>query len=680
MSRRFIFRSFDPFDARFGQSEVWYAKVQELVYYAESRFRVIVLNIANAREEHLKWMQTILSHELFTILSYIGSVQVVGQVLDIPFAIRSLASSLASIKEDLFPGAFDSEFIQAIENGYGLTSTLVRKHHLAWWGQKKKIPVQGEYMDSTNAFTCLTHYLEHIGDGNPRLRCFKNPALLRELYIKYPTYDDDPADTAACAVVAHAQSLPSPSSSTLLHKVVAEHCVSEFEHLLLQANAYQAKFQAEVDRSDRRAAGFLALFEAVTIKETADTPDPPRHVTEQDKRKVMTRVRTEASRNLKAAKAATSARGKEPENPKWAPGVVLTTDDVLNLGHRKYQIDKTGYHSGYTNTFNTGSYSYSHHPSEIDSAAPVETVSNTSLPENTIDTLYERILRSEDEELDDTDSEKAEQASSPTDSEMPETATSPGTRTIPKVPDPFGMLKGPSTALTPIPSDPFAMLVDSPKPASSHLANPFDILDDTPPPALPAPSVDPFAILEDTVAPPSLPFTILDGTALPTHPVTAGDPFALLEDAAPAVIAASTVDPFDFLADAAPAQSDGPFSILDDVAPAVGAAPAVHGVPPDPFDILADAPSSTLPAQGDDPFAILEDVIQVPAAASSHDDPFDILADTAPFVKDPLEILHDTASVFAPALPVDPFTIFDDAVLPDPPVSAGPSQIPPTTR
>lgn len=55
---------YDPFSGQHGSMETVHQMNQEIIFYAESRFRHILLQIVAANEEKRKWMQRALKAEL----------------------------------------------------------------------------------------------------------------------------------------------------------------------------------------------------------------------------------------------------------------------------------------------------------------------------------------------------------------------------------------------------------------------------------------------------------------------------------------------------------------------------------------------------------------------------------------------------------------------------------------
>lgn len=57
-------RAFNPFNLQKGANPAWHLKVQEVIYYGESRFREAVAHISQADERHQFWMQQTLKREV----------------------------------------------------------------------------------------------------------------------------------------------------------------------------------------------------------------------------------------------------------------------------------------------------------------------------------------------------------------------------------------------------------------------------------------------------------------------------------------------------------------------------------------------------------------------------------------------------------------------------------------
>ena len=55
---------FNPFSLQHGSNHSLHVRIQEVIYYAESRFWVILNNISKADQERQSWTQKLLQREL----------------------------------------------------------------------------------------------------------------------------------------------------------------------------------------------------------------------------------------------------------------------------------------------------------------------------------------------------------------------------------------------------------------------------------------------------------------------------------------------------------------------------------------------------------------------------------------------------------------------------------------
>ena len=67
----------NPFSLQHGSNLGTYVKIQEMIFYAESRFWTILTNISNADRERQAWTQNLLQRELVCLafaLSYLADI------------------------------------------------------------------------------------------------------------------------------------------------------------------------------------------------------------------------------------------------------------------------------------------------------------------------------------------------------------------------------------------------------------------------------------------------------------------------------------------------------------------------------------------------------------------------------------------------------------------------------
>ncbi|KAF8164789.1 hypothetical protein B0H34DRAFT_670799 [Crassisporium funariophilum] len=77
-------RLFSVFSLQLGADAKLHSRLQEILWYAESRFRQALLVIHTAADRHQKWMQSALQDELKFVLMVVGQAAAVGLAIDVP--------------------------------------------------------------------------------------------------------------------------------------------------------------------------------------------------------------------------------------------------------------------------------------------------------------------------------------------------------------------------------------------------------------------------------------------------------------------------------------------------------------------------------------------------------------------------------------------------------------------
>ncbi|KAF8950436.1 hypothetical protein BDZ97DRAFT_1933983 [Flammula alnicola] len=112
-----VLASFNPFSLQNGSKEKCHHRTQQIIWYGESRLRQALIVISQADAEAQAWMQHILREELFYLLGYVGVVTAIGQVVEVPILMRSLADSLAHVRPELLPLPFHSSLLAILDAG-----------------------------------------------------------------------------------------------------------------------------------------------------------------------------------------------------------------------------------------------------------------------------------------------------------------------------------------------------------------------------------------------------------------------------------------------------------------------------------------------------------------------------------------------------------------------------------
>ncbi|KAF8801050.1 hypothetical protein BYT27DRAFT_7216408 [Phlegmacium glaucopus] len=108
---------FNPFSVQQGFQDSTLLHIQEVIYYAESHFWSIVNDISKAEIDRQSWAQKLLHRELLFVLSYVGIASTLGQAIEIPIIVRSLADSIRLLHEDALPLSMDPGFLAILDMG-----------------------------------------------------------------------------------------------------------------------------------------------------------------------------------------------------------------------------------------------------------------------------------------------------------------------------------------------------------------------------------------------------------------------------------------------------------------------------------------------------------------------------------------------------------------------------------
>ena len=166
-------RRFNPFNLQHGSDDVLHSLIQDIIDYAESRLWSIVNAISKADKDRQSWTQKLLQKELvayhfflifffltslkYFVLSYVGIASAIGQIIDIPIIIRSLADSICFLDDEDFPINFDEDFLRTLD--IGKPDRAIITFERAWWnGRKPRSLNLAEILDISSIRVCLESY------------------------------------------------------------------------------------------------------------------------------------------------------------------------------------------------------------------------------------------------------------------------------------------------------------------------------------------------------------------------------------------------------------------------------------------------------------------------------------------------------------------------------------------
>ncbi|KAF8799630.1 hypothetical protein BYT27DRAFT_7263716 [Phlegmacium glaucopus] len=338
---------FNPFSLNHASQSTLGVHIQEVTYYAESRFWCILNEISAADTDRQSWTQRLLHRELLFILSYIGIATALGQQLDVLIILRSLTDSMAMLDEDALPLPFNASFLATLDIGVhdrNNKSQVVSTYDYTWWsGRKPRNLSTVTVLDASNLETCLNNY-----------------QLQRSLAPASAALVDSGAgasagltQAASAGVPTSAEDIPSPLHAGADHSPTCHRC-NKYRDLLSDVLQDVLRFRnvsslMSTSSEHRwklgvcRASTFHLLQEAALLKETAVSEAPAPGSTAQ----WLVAVAQNASSELNRL------RQLPPTSYKWTWGETLTKAEILALrrtgtrpGHEP--------HSGYDHSLKDG--------------------------------------------------------------------------------------------------------------------------------------------------------------------------------------------------------------------------------------------------------------------------------------------------------------------------------------
>ena len=329
-----------------------HAVAQEVIYYCESRFRAILAAYNQADDRKKQWMIDMIEHELVGYLiwpnvvlivfklfamRYVGLCSATGFPLEIPILMRSLVASISKgrpSKKDK-PMGLDLTLLTVLDAGTrpGDPSALVSKYKHDWWLRTECPSTEAIFWAGTLR-ECIMFHREYVKPIEPATSFEK---------LEY-TWRNIPAAGNEC-------------NDCPKFRSIAFTACEQIQMLRQQVDAFETIFDMERELSNRRAAGFHALYESAVVKETAanaepydaetglSTPAPPKPEVAGTIRRpkkgpvVVKRVQAQATQDLHAFQSR--------PNMKWTWGADLEVDDLKDMAGAVYNNLQHLSHSGY---------------------------------------------------------------------------------------------------------------------------------------------------------------------------------------------------------------------------------------------------------------------------------------------------------------------------------------------
>jgi hypothetical protein len=309
------------------------------------------------------------------ILSLIGTASALGQVLEIPIIIRSLAGSFAFVKDQDLPLEFNDNLLLTLDAG---ECKMVSNYELMWWiGRKPKDINTVEILDESTVGKCIVNYRQQTANAEPSVPLSPagagavapslaslgpeagslaslgpeagssnyGPGYYRQILDKILQNVDDSTLVKCLEIIRQTSAGAEPGSSTsndgaginpnyrqLLSDVLQD--VVKFQRF---ASLMSTSTKNHLNLGIRRTAAFNLLHEAAVIKETAGTLAPaPAPLSTH----LISAVTENASSEL------TRLQNLPPSSYKWTWGETLTEKEVIALRQSGTNPGRAP-HSGY---------------------------------------------------------------------------------------------------------------------------------------------------------------------------------------------------------------------------------------------------------------------------------------------------------------------------------------------
>ncbi|KAF8804423.1 hypothetical protein BYT27DRAFT_7025902, partial [Phlegmacium glaucopus] len=271
------------------------------------------------------------------ILSYVGIANAIGQTVDVPIIVRSLADSMAMLQQDDLPIPFDPEFLMMLDIGAHESdnkSRVVEKYNRAWWnGRKPRSLAIAKILDHSCLPKCLHMHKIQLA------------STCRGEIVDCPQVPAKPTMPAALAG-AGTDASAGQCQQCVLYRDILGDTLRDFLDVHRFSNTMSTASKNQWHLDMRRASTFNLLHEAAVIKESS-TP------ASDELAQQVHGINTSTSASLQQASIAEVAeqelhrlRALPPTSHKWTWGESLTDAEVVALrrsGTRPAQASHSGY-------------------------------------------------------------------------------------------------------------------------------------------------------------------------------------------------------------------------------------------------------------------------------------------------------------------------------------------------
>ncbi|KAF8801756.1 hypothetical protein BYT27DRAFT_7261668 [Phlegmacium glaucopus] len=325
------------------------------------------------------------------VLSYVGAALAVGQVIDVPIIIRSLATTMAHVAEEHLPMAFHPNLLAVLDIGTDndKPTCLVDSYALAWWNSNRQT-APDMILNTNNLERCLMKHRQN--------KLLASPYESSDVQMSLDE-EDRPTDLAGLSADDMIADIPSanvPISDMPIHladclrcrslETLSHNILAELHGILQFATSMEVSTSSRSDVSMRRAAGFHLLHEHALLKESASAPVPDVSTSSSTSAlhtsKHIKHPRTTKQKSQQVTRNATAElqrlRSLPANSYKWVWGTDLTEADVRNI--IPIAIQEQGIHSGYNVSLPHGwQFGYDTPTASAHASAQTTTAAFTSL-------------------------------------------------------------------------------------------------------------------------------------------------------------------------------------------------------------------------------------------------------------------------------------------------------------
>ena len=297
--------------------------------------------------------------------------------------VRSLAGSMAGIREEDLPLHFTSDLLDSLDAGGNGKVTVLSKYELQWWTSRKPRTLDVvKILDPSTIDKCLDHFRSFFPNTNsPIAGTDAGPSNA------VPSHAGSSSDFHCAGPSGTSPTNAGPSTADPLkagpccincgkYRKVLSDVLLDIMKFKNFASVMSTSTENLASIRMRKASIFYTLHESAVLKETTGIPTALPNTTPRRISAVMTTARSELERLQRLQELPASSH-------KWTWGETLTEDEVLALSHTSTKPGR-GQHSGYNVSLREGKLDGegsgipSHLPTEV--PAPTGPVPGCSVP------------------------------------------------------------------------------------------------------------------------------------------------------------------------------------------------------------------------------------------------------------------------------------------------------------